>query len=422
MRMIAATPGDLDVILGNVRVPASLVADAAAFGGRRDGDCLAGNLVIRGGKIAGLTDAPADVDTGGRLVTMPFVEPHCHLDKCFTGNRLDSPARTLAEAIAAQSKDKRHWTRDDLRTRAQRGLEELHAAGAQIVRTHVDWDVEPSDPERLPTAWRVLEELREEWRGRIAIQRSALLPIEVMADETYTNIVARLIAASGCVMGAFVHGQPDRRAGIRNMVNAAARHGIALDFHVDEGLCDSLDGLEIIAEEVAAAGHAGPVLCGHACNLASLTSDARRNRIELVARAGLSVVSLPTSNLYLQDRGGDMPRLRGLTSVRELMEAGVNTVFGTDNVQDAFCPLGVHSPAAALSLAVLAAQLPPPVSYWLPTVMTDAARALGCDMAPVDRSDASGLLLWQTSDPAALLSDGRGRWQSIAGFVSAATS
>ncbi|NRC55896.1 hypothetical protein [Neoaquamicrobium sediminum] len=56
----------LDAVLGNARVPASLVADAQRFGGRRDRDCLAGNLVVRDGSVAGMSqDGPVDTDLGG---------------------------------------------------------------------------------------------------------------------------------------------------------------------------------------------------------------------------------------------------------------------------------------------------------------------------------------------------------------------
>ena len=58
--------------------------------------------------------------------------------------------------------------------------------------------------------------------------------------------MAAELANTGGVLGAFVFDQPDRREGISAMVRAAAAHGLALDFHVDEGLADGLDGLEMI--------------------------------------------------------------------------------------------------------------------------------------------------------------------------------
>ncbi|WP_421926397.1 amidohydrolase family protein [Neoaquamicrobium sediminum] len=397
----------LDAVLGNARVPASLVADPQRFGGRRDRDYLAGNLIVRGGLVAGMSpDGPVDTDLGGRLVTTPFVEPHCHLDKCFTIERLDFAGGSLLDAITAQSADKANWTYGDLRGRAERGIREMVAAGTRIVRTHVDWEVDMRDPDRLPLAWRVIGDLAEEWRDRITIQRAALLPVASMADAGYSQAVGRVIAQSGGALGAFVFDQPERAAGIQNMFSVAARHGLALDFHVDEGLSPELDGLELIAREAVRNAHAGSVLCGHACNLAVIEQDARKQRIELTARAGISVVALPSSNLYLQDRDRTTPRERGLTAVSDLLAAGVNVAFGTDNVRDAFCPVGIHDPKRTLAIGVIAAHLPPPLGDWLPLVMQNAAKALGQPLAPVDRSSADALLIWETGEVAELVSGG----------------
>lgn len=402
----------MNMVLGNVRIPRSLLGNAATFGGRLDRDCVTGNLIVRDGRVAGMTaEGPVDVDLEGRMITQPFVDPHCHLDKCFTAARMDYTGGTLQQAIAAQANDKSRWNHDDIVGRATRGLEEFYKSGTRLVRTHVDWDVDPRDPKRLPLAWTVLSELADNWRDRIVLQRSALLPIDVLADEDYADRVAQVIARSNGTLGAFVFNQPLRRAGIRNMIRASNKYGLALDFHVDEGLDAALDGVEIIASEVIAARHEGSVLCGHACNLATIDADTRAHRIDLAARANLSIACLPTSNLYLQDRGQDVPSRRGLTAVHALIAGGVNTVFGTDNVQDAFCPIGVHSPASALHTAVMAAQLTLPISDWLPGVMGNAALALGVAMPKVDSANIADLLFWDANDAGDLVSGAHERWQ-----------
>lgn len=403
-----------DVLLGNVRVPRSLLADCATFGGTRDGDCIAGSLVIRNGRVAGMTSEPGHADLRGRLVTQPFVEAHCHLDKCFTAERIDFRGGTLAQAIAAQARDKSNWHETDIRARAERGLAELARSGTSLARTHVDWDVDPKMPDQVPLAWRVMSELAEEWRDRLTLQCAALLPVEALADEAYATSVARTLKRAEGVLGAFVFNQPARRAGIRNMIRAARQHGLALDFHVDEGLDPLLDGFEIIAEEMISAGHDGPVLCGHVCNLATIDSETRARRIELALRAGISVVTLPTSNLYLQDRGKLVARERGLTAVGELIRAGVSTVFGTDNVQDAFCPIGLHNPAASLQTTVLVAQLEPPVASWLPHVMGQASGALGVRSTPIENARIDELIIWEASSVGTVVGAAYGiGWQPL---------
>jgi cytosine deaminase len=62
--------------------------------------------------------------------------------------------------------------------------------------------------------------------------------------------------------------------------------------------------------------------------------------IDGIAKAGITVIALPETNLFLQDRGGATPRQRGITLARELTAAGVKVRFGTDNVRDWFFPFG----------------------------------------------------------------------------------
>jgi cytosine/creatinine deaminase len=71
----------------------------------------------------------------------------------------------------------------------------------------------------------------------------------------------------------------------------------------------------------------------------------------------MSVIVLPATNLYLQDRGSVTPRQRGLTLVRELLDAGVGVRFGSDNVGDVFYPYGDADPLEAAFLASIGAHL-----------------------------------------------------------------
>ena len=78
--------------------------------------------------------------------------------------------------------------------------------------------------------------------------------------------------------------------------------------------------------------------------------------------------------------------------MRELRAAGVKVVVASDNVGDAFCPLGAHDPRAALGLACLRAHLDPPLGDWLTTITTDAAAALGRTPQMVDGAALDDLL------------------------------
>ena len=87
-------------------------------------------------------------------------------------------------------------------------------------------------------------------------------------------------------------------------------------------------------------GYDGRVVVGHCCSLS--TQDAARalDTLDLVARAGLHVVSLPMCNLYLQDRHHGTPRRRGVTLVHEMKERGIPVSFASDNTRDPFYAYG----------------------------------------------------------------------------------
>ena len=140
-------------------------------------------------------------------------------------------------------------------------------------------------------------------------------------------------------------------------------------------------------------------MCGHACALMNLEGDPLKRRVEVVARSGISMVALPGTNLYLQGRGEGTPQRRGVTRVRELCDAGVTLAFGSDNLADAFCPVGRLDPMNALALAVVTAHLAPPFGPWLRAVTTDARQA-SFDPQPIDRTRSADLLVADASHTA----------------------
>ena len=387
------------LVLRDARVPRALVDEPAEFGGRIERDCVRGDLLIEDGCVHRLL-APGDVvgghaesDLGGRVLLPRLAEPHCHLDKCHTVSRLGPVGGDLHRAMADQRRDRACWTRDDLRERSGRGLDELRSSGCGSVRTHIDWDADHVPEGATPLAWDVIGELAGEIAPHMGVQRCALLSLEKFDDRSYVSGVARLLSADGGVLGVFVLGQADMAGRLRCVIELAERYALPLDFHVDESLERTPEGLDAIARVVIETGFEGPVLCGHACALMNLEGDALARLVETVARSGISIVALPSTNLYLQGRGEGTPQRRGVTRVRELREAGVTVAFGSDNVADAFCPVGRLDPMHALALAVVTAHLDPPFGPWLASVTTSARRAIGLDPLPIDRTRAADLLV-----------------------------
>ena len=100
--------------------------------------------------------------------------------------------------------------------------------------------------------------------------------------------------------------------------------------------------------------------------------------LDLVARADLSVVSLPMCNLYLQGRGaGRTPRWRGITLVHEMKARGIRVSFASDNTRDPFYAYGDLDMLEVMREATRIGQLDHSDADWTHAFTTNPARAAG---------------------------------------------
>ncbi len=342
---------------------------------RLDGVTLGGRTValeIEDGRIARIE--PAHGPAVWQVMPRP-VDPHVHLDKTFLWPRAKPPASGLFPAIEATLTDRASWTAEDIRARAERALTEAGAAGTRALRTHVDWN-EPG----VPLAWDVLGEMAAD--APLRLQRAPLVPLDLLGDAELGPPIAAHVAATGDgVLGSFIYRNADLAAKLARVFDLADTHGLRLDFHVDEGLEAEAQGFDEIVRLAARHGMTGQVLCGHACALSIRPTDEVARVLDRAAKAGVALCVLPPTNLWLQDgQHGRTPRLRGLAPLQEARAAGVEVMFGADNVADPFYPFGCYDPLETLRLACVAAHLDP--ADWLEAITTAPARALGLDPLP----------------------------------------
>jgi len=316
------------------------------------------------------------IDLDGAVVFPGFVDAHVHLDKAHTWDRAPNRSGTFAEALETLGRDKAHWTRTDLLRRAGFGLTCAWEHGTRVVRTHVDTWL-PWGEENHAT----MQELREAWRGRIALQTVPLTGIANYSGPEGETVADLAMKYGACALGGWSPMSPDLPRQLDRLIAIARDRGVGLDLHVDENGNPQEEVLRTLAEAVIRNTFGNPVVCGHCCSLSVQAPERQRSTIALVKEAGLRVISLPLCNLYLQDRGGAeqprTPQWRGLTLIHELISAGVPVACASDNVRDAFHAYGDFDAAEVYIESVRLAHLDSRLGESARAVTSTAAEIVG---------------------------------------------
>lgn len=354
------------------------------------------DVVVEAGRIvavepAGSATGADRTDLDGRLLLPSFVEPHAHLDKTRTVAAIANRTGDLDGAIRAWIEHRGSLDGASFASRGRAGLRESSLRGVTALRTHVDTGAGLD----LTALERMLA-LAAELAGTIRVQTAAGcgLPVTGIAGADNRSRLAHAIDAGIDAVGGAPSLDPDPEQAVDVLASIAAEHGLALDLHVDETLDRDVFVLTHLAE---VAGELGvPVTAGHCVSL-SVQEPAVQHRVaERLAAAGVVVVALPQTNLYLQGRDAGARAPRGLTAVRTLLDAGVAVAAGSDNVADPFNPLGRSDPLEIASLLVAAAHLKPAEAL---TAVTDAARrSIGAPPAAVEPGAPADLVAIRAVD------------------------
>ena len=385
--------------LRRAAIPAgTLSAEAVAqLGEPRDGYLFDADLLIEQGRIAAITPAGTageGADLQRRILFPAFVDMHTHLDKGHVVARTPNPDGTFTGALNATGADRAaYWTEEDIALRMDFSLRCAYAHGVGAIRTHLD-----SFAEQAEISWGVFREMRARWQGKIALQAVALTTID-QYDTPFGGDLAALVARSDGILGAVTrmsgvdHGaivEIDRLLDL--LFTQAKRHGLDVDLHVDETDDVTAFTLPRIAAAIERNDFTGHVTCGHCCNLALQPESVAAETIAHLARLDVTVVSLPSANMYLQDRhAGRTPRWRGVTLAHELKTAGVNFAFATDNCRDAFVPYGDHDTLDSFRFALRVSHLDHPYGDWAGAITQAPAMAMGL-------TDCGTIALGRTAD------------------------
>lgn len=328
------------------------------------------------------------VDAAGRLLLPAMAEAHAHLDKAFLAETVPNPTGDLMGAILAMEAHRDRITVASTIERAERAARLIAANGATAIRTHADITEGCGT-----TSVEALITVRERVRDVVDIQVVALGGMPILGPEGAEEraLLRAAIEMGVDAVGGCPHLESDPVAATDLWMNAAADAGLPVDLHTDETLDPTRFALPYLADVVLRWGFPHGVTASHCVSLGMQPSHEQQRVAELVAEAGIHVVALPSSNLYLQGRDHQQAMPRALTAVKALREAGVDVAAGADNLQDPFNLVGRGDCLETASLMVMAGHLLPDDAYH--SVAGAARAALGLPVAGTAPGEVADLVL-----------------------------
>ncbi len=348
-------------------------------------------------------DADETVDLEGWLLLPAAVEPHAHLDKAFLAEREPNETGDLRGAIDAMVRLAGGIDHDDIVERAERAARLMAANGYVAVRTHTD-----ATEHNGITNVAALAEVRRRVAPVIDVEIVALAgsPVVGAGGADHRALLRDALDAGADLIGGCPHLEPDGSIAEATdvLLTIATEAGVGVDLHTDESLDPSVMGLEHLARQVRD-GFDHRVTASHCVSLGQRDESEQRRIAELVAAAGIGVITLPQTNLWLGGRD-QQPVPRGLTAIEALRTAGVTVAAGADNLQDPFNPMGRACPFETASLMVLVAH-DLPAQAWR-SVSADARRVLGLPAAPLAPGSPADLLAVPSSSLRRAIAEGPG--------------
>lgn len=315
------------------------------------------NIVINNkGEITEITkESPIQykntvIDAMGNLVIPPFIEPHTHLDYALTaGDPSWNISGTLSEGLEICKKKRESLSKEEIKGRARNALKWFIANGVQFVRTHTNI----SDPQLIGLL--AMLEIKEEFAHFLDLQ---IVAFPQQGIYTESEMVSRLEAAlkegADLVGGAphFELTREDSVKSVKKVFELSEKYNCMIDIHCDETDDDHSRSLEVLASEAYRMGIGHLVTASHTTAFGSYNNSYAFKLLGLVEKAKINFIANPLVNINLQGRYDNYPIRRGITRVRELMEANLNVCFGHDDLLDPIYPLGTGNMLQVLLMGI----------------------------------------------------------------------
>lgn len=285
-----------------------------------------------------IQDTTADIDAKGNLLCAPFVEPHIHLDAVLTAGEPNwNMSGTLFEGIERWAERKPMLNHQDVQDRVLKTVELLLANGVQYIRTHVD----VTDPDLV--ALKAIHALREKLAPYLELQIVAFPQEGILSFPNGKQLMQQALEEGADVIGGIPHFEFTREYGVESMqwiMELAEKHDKLVDVHCDEIDDGASRFLEVLATVALEKNMGHRVTASHTTAMHSYNNAYCHKLFRLLKMSKINFISCPTESLHLNGRFDSYPKIRGITRVKELRDAGMNVCFAQDSIQDPWYTLG----------------------------------------------------------------------------------
>ena len=296
-----------------------------------------------------------ELDGEQGLVIPPFIEPHIHLDTTQTaGEPSWNLSGTLGEGIERWAERKALLTHEDVKQRAIQTLKWQIANGIQFVRTHVD----VSDPNLV--ALKAMLEVREEMKEWVELQIVAFPQEGILSYPNGKALLEEALKLGADVIGAIPHFEFTREYGVESLhyvFDLAEKYQVLVDVHCDEIDDEQSRFIETLATLAYERGIGHRVTASHTTAMHSYNGAYASRLFRLLRMADINFVANPLVNIHLQGRFDTYPKRRGITRVKEMLEANINVCFGHDDVFDPWYPMGTANMLQVLHMGLHVCQI-----------------------------------------------------------------
>jgi cytosine deaminase len=330
--------------------------------------------------------AAREIDATGRLVSPPFVDSHFHLDSTLSyGQPRVNQSGTLLEGIELWGELKSDLTVDNIKARAGELCRWAIARGTLAIRSHVD----VSD-EKLVAVIALLE-LRDEIKpyyrhgpNAANLERALDLGVDVVGGIPH-----------------FERTMAEGAASVKTLCEIAAERGLQVDMHCDESDDPLSRHIETLTFHTRRLGLEGRVTGSHLTSMHSMDNYYVSKLIPLMAEARMHVVANPLINITLQGRHDTYPKRRGMTRVKELLEAGINVAFGQDALMDPWYSMGSYDMLEVAHMGLHVAQMTgvEQMQHMFAAVTTNGAQVMGLKDYGLEPGCYADMVILQASNP-----------------------